>query len=248
MCLHAYAQPIPFTEEVYNQWVEMRIGDGENPVYWSAHGEIYSYPEGELIAKMTGVDMGVKIQVTPDSVLQTSRKIFIYTDAKTGKILTEYQDAPVKHIQYPYQLIAYVRDKDAMRTWVTQGSGDNIRVIGPGTKITARQLGESMFFAAPLFLNIETPNGKYQAFENYDFFYNPSGVTTEDKYQISWMRYGDAPSFLGKKKAITHMISHRVDSFDDLDPELIAYIQGSAPMWQKPPVSLEEIKSLQQEK
>jgi len=238
------AQLIPFTEKVYNDWIEMRIGNGE-AVYWSSFGEVYTYPDGELIARMVGVDMGVKIEITPDSILQTSRKIFIYTDPETGSILKEYDGQEVSHIQYPYQLISYVRDNDKLRTWVVQGKGDDIRVIGPGTQIRARQMGKSVFYSAPLFLNMDTPRGKYQAFENYDFTYNPTGQELEDKYQISWMRYGDLPRFAGKGKAITHMISHRVSTFEDLESELINYINTKAPLWKKPPMNLNEIHVLQ---
>ena len=37
--------------------------------------------------------------------------------------------------------------------------------LGPG--VPARRLGDVAVFSAPLFLNFETPRGKYEAFEHY---------------------------------------------------------------------------------
>ena len=240
-----FSQQVDFTRDVFDDWIQTRIGDGSQPVFWKCFGEVYSYPDGELICKMEGVDMGWKKQITEDSILQISRKIFIYTDPVTGEALKSYNGNPVQHIAYPYQLISYVRDNDKMRTWVTQGSGQRLTTIGPGTQMSARKLGKNIVFSAPLFLNFETPRGKYEAYENYDFIYNKSAESTADQYQIIWVRYGDRAAFAGKGKGIIQLVCHRVDTWDELPDALKSYIRSEAPMWQGPPNGLEEINSLQ---
>ena len=240
------AQNVSFTSEVFADWIDTRLGDGKVPSYWSCVGEVYSYPDGEKIAGMLGVDMGRFYKVTEDSIVQISRKIFIYTDPHTGEALTEVNGKEVSHIMYPYQQISYVRKNDMMRTWVTQGSGPRIRTIGPGTGMLARKLGNSTIFSAPLFLNFETPRGKYEAYENYDFIYNPDADDMENKYFIIWNRFGDRPAFADKGKGIIQLVANRVPTWDDLPEELKKYIKEHAPMWQDAPVDQNEIKKLQE--
>ena len=239
---------IPFTDEIYSDWLKTRIGEGEESVYWSCFGEVYSYPDGELICYMVGADMGNRKQITPDSIIQLSRKIFIYVDPETGEAYDTYDGNKVRHIQYPYQLISYVKDGDDLRTWVKQGAGDRIQTIGPGTGISARRMGSNTVYSAPLFLDFETPRGKYEAYENYDFIYNPNAESTVDKYQMTWVRYGDKAAFAGKGKGVIQLIAHRVDTWDELPQALRNYINDKAPMWKAPPADEQEIKDIQEGK
>ena len=43
-----------FDRERYEQWVTMRVGDGE-PVYWYSHGTIRAYPGGTWRFGSTGL-------------------------------------------------------------------------------------------------------------------------------------------------------------------------------------------------
>jgi hypothetical protein len=242
------AQNISFTDEVYSDWLQTRIGEGDASVFWSCFGEVYSYPDGELICYMVGADMGNRMEITPDSIVQMSRKIFIYVDPETGEAYDTYNDQKVRHIQYPYQLISYVKDGDDLRTWVTQGAGNRIQTIGPGTGISARKMGSNTIYSAPLFLDFETPRGKYEAYENYDFIYNPNADSTIDKYQMTWVRYGDKAAFAGPGKGIIQLIAHRVDTWEELPQALKNYINEKAPMWKAPPANLQEIQDIQQGK
>ena len=239
------AQDIPFSDEVYSDWLKTRIGEGEESVFWSCFGEVYSYPDGELICYMVGADMGNRKEITPDSIVQLSRKIFIYVDPETGEAFDTYNGQKVNHIQYPYQLISYVKDGDKLRTWVTQGAGNRIRTIGPGSKIRARKMGSNTVYSAPLFLNFDTPRGKYEAYENYDFIYTPNATNTIDKYQMTWVRYGAKAPFAGAGNGIIQLVAHRVDTWDELPQALKNYINDKAPMWKAPPQNEQEIKDIQ---
>ena len=239
------AQNIPFDSATYAAWIDMRVGDGDQPVFWYCTGEIYTYPEGELVGKMVGVDMAKLLPVSPDSVVQLNRKIFLYLDKDTGEVLREVDGKPVRHIQYPYQQIAYVRENDRLKTWVTQGAGEGVRTIGPGYKTYARHVGDTYFFNAPIFLNFETPRGSYQAAENYDFIVHPNEPRTEDRYQLMWWRYGDLAAHYGQTKGTIQLVSYRIDSFADIPDPLRSYIEQEAPLWTRPPQDMAEIAKLQ---
>lgn len=240
-----YSQNIPFDKEVYKTWIDMRVGNGHDPAYWYCYGEVYSYPEGKLIARMQGVDVAKLIPVTVDSMIQLNRKIFLYLDKETGEVLRTYNDQPVSHIKYPYQMIEYILKGDQLITYVTQGSGKRVSRIGPGSNTAARKVGETHYFSSPVFLDFPIPGGRYQAVENYDFIVNPNAQSTVDKYQLTWWRYGAMAPFFGKKQGTIQLVCYRVDTFEDLPEPLQSYIRDEASLWMKPPQSLEEIKSLQ---
>ena len=240
------AQEIKFDQELFDTWVELRTGDGTSPVYWYCFGEIYSYPDGELVGRMVGVDVAHSKRISKDSVLQLNRKIFLYTDKDTGEVLKENNGKPVRHIQYPYQLISYKLVGDRMRTYVTQGSGNRINKIGPGYGIKARNLGDAITFSAPVFLDFPTPRGRYQAYENYEFLLQPGEKDPKNKFQLTWVRYGDlAPFFKENSKGVIQLVSHRLENFESIPEPLRSYIEKEASLWMKPPQDLAEIKSLQ---
>lgn len=242
---NSYAQNIAFTKNVFNTWLDTRVGNGLTPTYWYCYGEVYSYPEGKIIAKMEGVDMARFIKITADSVVQISRKIFIYTDLITGQALETYNGIAVQHIQYPYQQISYVHKNNKLVTWVTQGAGTRLQTIGPGTKTFARKQGNGYIFSAPLFLNIVTPKGTYEAYENYDFVTSPKEKKMADKYKLYWNRFGDLPPFAGLGKSIIQLVCNRVPTWSDLSQPLKKYITEKAPLWKDAPLNLAEIESLQ---
>lgn len=236
-----------FDQELFDIFVEARAGKGGTPVYWYSFGEVYAYPEGRLLLRIEGFDTGrlLRDENARNVAYQLSRKIFVYEDAATGKILKEYNGQPVTHIQYPYQYITYRLEGDRLVTFVEQGSGARLQKIGPGDKFLARRMGETIVYSAPLFLNMETPAGRYEAYENYDFFIRPRAAAPRDRYQLSWVRYGDLPRFVGSGKAILQMVAYRVERFEDLPAALREYVTQEAPLWKEPPRDLEEIRKLQ---
>jgi hypothetical protein len=233
-----------FDEELFEVFLKARVGTGE-PVYWYSIGEVYSYPDGALLARMEGFDTArlLRDESDPKTAYQLSRKTFVYRDPVTNEIFREVDGAPATHIKYPYQYITYKLEGDKLVTLVEQGSGAQIRKMGPSDEIAARRLGEVAVFSAPLFLNFETPRGKYEAFEHYDFFIQPDG--SSQPTQLSWLRYGDRPPFLGPGKAIIHLVSWRVDSFDKLPATIREWVKTDAQLWREPPKDMDEIKELQ---
>lgn len=232
-----------FDGELFESFLKARVGTGE-PVYWYSVGEVYSSPDGALLARMEGFDTArlVRDETDPHTAYQLSRKTFVYRDPATNEVFREVNGKPATHIKYPYQYITYKLVDDRMQTFVEQGSGAQLRTLGPAEEMVARRVGDVVFFSAPLFLNFETPRGTYEAFEHYDFFIQPDGSLPN---QLSWMRYGDLPPFLGPGKTVIHLVSWRVESFDDLPDTMKDWVKTDAQLWREPPKDLDEIRELQ---
>jgi hypothetical protein len=246
-----------FTPELFKQFVEMRVGTGE-PVYWYCIGELYSYPDGKLLAKVEGLDTArlVKSETKTDRAMQISRKVFVYRDPGTNEVLKTVKGKLVQHIEYPYQQITYVLREGRLFSTVVQGSGARVQTVGPVGGATVKRLGGGILFATPLFLNFDTPRGKYEAYENYDFWINaprldisahPPRSAGASRYQLSWNRFGDLPPFFGQGKSVMQLVSHRVDNYSDLPATMRDYLETSARLWMRPPRDLEEIRQLQED-
>lgn len=235
-----------FTPEVFRQWVDMRVGDGK-PVYWYAVGTVYTYPDGKPVMRMEGVD-AARLERSISSATeahQVSRKTFVYRDLETNAILREWQGKPLPPIAYPYQYITYSLRGSGLETWVEQGAGPRKQRIGPGTDLMARQVGNTVAFSAPLFLDIPLPGGaRMQTFEHYDFFHQGAAPGIQHPYQISWLRFGDLPAGLGR--GVMHMVSWRVDRYADLPASIRSYLETEAKLWLEPPKDIAEIRRLQQ--
>ncbi len=116
-----------YTPELFKQFVEMRVGAGE-PVYWYCVGEIYSYPDGKLIANVEGIDTArlMKSASSAAKSVQLSRKIFFYRDALTNEVLREANGKKVEPIAYPYQQITYEYRDEKLLASVVQGKAPRI--------------------------------------------------------------------------------------------------------------------------
>jgi hypothetical protein len=242
-----FGQNINFNKKVFDEWVKMRIGSGEQ-VFWYCFGEVYSYPEGKLLAKMEGTDVARMIKVTADSVIQLNRKIFAFEDPITGIPMKEINGQKVDHIAYPYQYISYVnKGNGKLTTWVEQGKAPRITKLGPGTNTTARMIDGNIIFSSPVFLNFTTPQGKYEAYENYDFHIVTNEKKVNKKYQLYWNRFGDLPPFLGGGKGIIQLVCYRIDDFKKLPTNWQRFLKEEFPLWMNAPKDLKEIETLQKQ-
>jgi hypothetical protein len=182
---------------------------------------------------------------SPDIAWQLSRKYYVFRDPETNAVLREYNGKPVPPIAYPYQYLTFKLDKGRVVTSVEQGAGAALVRIGPLDNFILRRLGSSLVVSTPLFLNRETPRGKYEAYENYDFILRASEETSRERYQMTWNRFADLPAFLGPGRAMLQMVGWRVDAFEDLPSTIRDCILQDAPMWKEPPKDLDEIRALQ---
>ncbi len=235
-----------FDRALFDLWVSARAGDGA-PVYWVSSGTVRAYPSGELLFRMEGVDTARAHWPDRSAPLahQYSRKTYLYLDKDAGAPLNVYQGRPVAPIAYPYQFITYELAGAAVRTMVEQGTAPRVQRIGPGESMSVRRLDDAVVFTAPVYLDFPTPaGGRYQAFENYDFFVQTARGVIEP-HQLSWVRYGPLPDWAGGGPSIMHLVTWRVERFDDLPPTIRTHIATNAPLWRAPPRDLAEIRALQ---
>jgi hypothetical protein len=231
-----------FTADLFTRFAEMRTGTGA-PVYWYCIGEIYSYPDGKLIARVEGVDTAryIKSESNPTKAVQLNRKIFFYRDPVTNEVLREVGGKKVEPIAYPYQYIIYELKDGKMLTSVEQGKEPRVQKISNTGMNRVRRFGGTIVFSAPLFLNF----GSYQAYENYDFLYQLRGG--QIPYQLTWNRRGSLPPFFGGGDSVFQLISYRVDRFEFLPKSIRDYLEQDAPLWKEPPRDLAEIRELQKQ-
>ena len=234
-----------WTPELFDLWTKIRTGTG-TPVYWYSVGTLRSYPDGKLLARVEGYDTARAVRPSADVVQQLNRKIYIYRDPVTNAVIDSFEGKPVEPVAYPYQLITYTLGSDGLETMVEQGRGTKVQKIGPGKDLQVRRVGDGVVFTAPLYLDFPTGTGaNYQAFENYDFFV-PAPYRAGSANQLSWVRYGDAPGFAGGGKSIMHLVTWRIDRYDDVPATMRAYIEAKAPLWKAPPVDLADVRRLQE--
>ncbi|MEM6682492.1 MAG: DUF1838 family protein [Pseudomonadota bacterium] len=234
-----------FNKDNFDAWVSARTGDGA-PVYWYSTGTVRSFPDGEILFIMEGYDTARSARVDDVTARQFSRKTYIFRDPKTGEVLKTYNGKPVDAIAYPYQFITYSLVGDEMETVVEQGAGKAVQTIGPSRGMSVKDIDGTLVYTAPLFLDFPIANtsARYEAWENYDFFIQPDKAPGE-RYQLSWARYGDLPRWAGKGKCIMHMVSWRLEDYEDVPEQFRRYIEADAPLWKAPPKDLADIRRLQ---
>ncbi|MCC5795138.1 MAG: hypothetical protein JJT85_10465 [Chromatiales bacterium] len=237
-----------FDDDSFALFASMRTGTGD-PVFWYTIGTVFSYPDGQALFRMDGIDTARRLPDGKDgTVHQASRKVFFYRDIETGEVLKSHQGRPVEPIAYPYQYITYALEEGNIVTYVEQGAGSRLQRIGPVENITLRRIGETAVFSAPLFLDFPMADGRrFEAFENYDFFIHPEDAGLTWPNQLSWVRYGDLPPFAGPGQGIIHLVSWRVDDYAALPQSMREVLESEAQLWMAPPEDLEEIRRLQRD-
>jgi hypothetical protein len=235
--------------EVLRAWVDARAGTGE-PVHWVSEGGVYAYPSGEKLFGMIGFDSSIVIwpKNPEEEIVHLTRKTFTYTDPVTGEILTEYNGKPVEPIAYPYQLITYRMEDSLIYGDVEQGVEPRVQHIKSKEGMRIRMIGtDTMAITASVFIDVPLPEGgRYETWENYDFFIHKDG-SVDEPHQMSWQRYGALPVWAGTGKAIYQLLSWRVESEEEFPPALLNWAKTEMPKWLKPPTDIAEVRALQQQ-
>lgn len=243
------AVPEGFTPALFDAFVTARAGTGA-PVYWYSIGTVRAFPSGELLFRMEGFDAARLLPRAAGSTeaVQLSRKIYVMRDPVTNAVVETYQGRPAQPVAYPYQLITYRLDGENVDTFVEQGSGARLQRLGPVEGMSVQRLGNSLAYTAPLYLDIPLPGGaRMEAFENYDFLIQPARRGVQEPHQLSWVRIGPLPAWAGGQRAVMHLMSWRVERYEDLPATIRDHVDRNAPLWQAPPADLAEIRRLQGE-
>jgi len=218
-----------FTNELFEAWLSMRAGGGKTSVYWYSEGLIRSFPDGKVTAKMEGFDTAHLIPdpEDPNTFYQLSRKIFLFVDPDTGKILDR------DPIAYPYQLKTYTLDGEHIVYTVESHNGRINYTLGPMRNYSVKMIGDVIWFNYAVFI----PRGVGK-FENSDFFVQPEGsMTEEERYQQSWVSYGPGPT-------TSSAVAWRYTEFDAMPERIKTFVRERAPLWLIPPRDRVEIAQI----
>ncbi|MEM7706250.1 MAG: hypothetical protein AAF358_11895 [Pseudomonadota bacterium] len=220
-----------FDRELFESWLDMRVGGGKSDVYWYSEGTFRDFPGGEVTAKMIGFDAGKLLRdpQNPDRVQHLSRKIFYFFDPETGARLAR---AP---IAYPHQLKTYELVGDEIVYTVESNNGRSVYTLGPMENYTAKRIGDVHWFNYSVF--IQRGSGK---FENSDFFVQPDkGQPDQQRFQHAWTSYGVGP-------IMSSAVAWRYSSFDEMPKAITEIVRSEAPMWMLAPQDLKEIDRMRQ--
>lgn len=222
-------------------------------VFWMGEGHLYESPSGNIIAKVEGFDASRGMYMNDHHIRQFSRKIFWFRDPETNELIKEYKGKSVRPIRYDWQVFDFKRGKS-----VNGGDPSMVPILptvlkGPRSvpcmPVTPRYAGKDVIlFQCPLFINIETANGPYQAWEIYDYTLDLSHDVVNRPPSLSWSRQGSNPPFLEDGNGVMHFLGHRFDAFEDLPQhiqDLVNDPQEEYNLFRAPPLNMEEIHSLE---
>eukprot|EP00245_Coleochaete_scutata_P007850 TRINITY_DN23636_c0_g1_i1.p1 TRINITY_DN23636_c0_g1~~TRINITY_DN23636_c0_g1_i1.p1 ORF type:complete len:552 (-),score=138.16 TRINITY_DN23636_c0_g1_i1:679-2184(-) len=232
-----------FDEANFQRWISIRLGSGGKTTYWYSSGELYSYPEGRMLVRVEGFDATRALVMGPNVVHQLSRKVFVFRDKDTNEVLSQYNGTPVKPIKFPYQHISYTLDGKQLLTEATGGTGEDQTTLR-GNVVSVRHMHGTTqtVFTCPVFLNLQTANGSYLAYENYDYFMDKSEDDAAASH-CSMVRIGATPPFA--ESAVMHLVGWRLDTFAALPQTIRDYVATQDAMWREAPKDLEDIRRLQ---
>ena len=237
-------------------------------VYWVGTGELYEAYSGRLLARFEGFDVGKGIILDDDGtdncshVRQFSRKIFWWRHPESNAIMTEYDGKPIEPIRYDYQVFDYRRppstqDEDFPSTDFSC-IGTELPPILPSIisgprevpvlPITAETSGRNrLAFQCPVFIDVETPMGSYQAWENYDYTHDISFPEGQPPICV-WARQGAAAPFVENGKGVMRSRAYRVEDYDHL-PESVRNLVETDEygLFRNPPKDMAEVERLQEE-
>ena len=233
--------------------------------FWTGQGQLFESPSGKLLANIDGFDVSKAIRINDNLVRQFSRKIFWFRDPITNLLMDEYQGEEVKPIKYDWQVFDYKRGKPVkVPPHMDQQSNDpglvpimpsivkGVRRV-PCQPIIPRYAGpKTLLYQMPLFIDIETPRGRYQAWEFYDYTIDladgdDSVVNFHRPPSVTWTRQGSNPPFASDGDGVMHFLGHRCDCFEDLPDHMKNLVEQDYHSFRGPPAGMDEVNELEEQ-
>jgi len=231
-----------FDADVFEIFVDSNMGRDGKPVYYYSTGTVKTFPGGELLATIEGVDMARLLRRDADgTVHKASRKMFILRDPKSGAVIEQVDGRRLDGYFYPYQYMTFRLEGDTLRGTSIQGAGAARHSVDIGSAMDARRVGDMVVFSAP---NARAKSDGTGSFEMYEFWVQPKASPVKPSTTLTLTLVNWHP--IGRGKPVyTHRTSWRVDRYEDLPASLRDWIDSQAPMYREPPRDLAEIEALQ---
>ena len=226
--------------DVFDLFCTMRTGVGHSDtVIWFGSGTIFEAYSGRTLANFEGFDVGKGIQLDSDTVRQLSRKLFWFRDAESGELLTEYNGCTVKPIRYDHQVFDYERGENGLIFPSVVSSERHVPILPITHQFVTPKV---CLFQVPVFVDIETPVGRYQAWEFYDYNADPS---FQRPTTVTWCRQASTPPFNTNGAAVMKFTGSRITSFQELPVHMRELVEESYPLFRAPPANMAEVEALQ---
>ncbi|GJQ08345.1 hypothetical protein GpartN1_g136.t1 [Galdieria partita] len=203
---------------------------------WYGTGSIVSCETGKVIALLEGLEWGTVRSISQQSSNQgtmtavvSSKKLYFFKDPETGKYLSEQvslqQTRKVHPISYPQQDIQLVWNNHSVE--LSKESVSSKTVLGA----RVANMANIRVYSLPIFVRMGSKKAGYiSTLEKYELYqYNHFLSRLLMSPILSWVRYGDCPSWYGKGKCTSYLVSKKLNSTHSLPKEFIHQVRKIDP-------------------
>ncbi|GJD08048.1 hypothetical protein Gasu2_23600 [Galdieria sulphuraria] len=232
-----------FVEYVNLRWRNSLLGKN---CYWYGTGSIVSCETGKVIALLEGLEWGTVRSISQQSINQgttkavvSSKKLYFLKDPETGSYLSECvsqrQTRKVNPIFYPQQDIQLVWDNRSVELSKQSVSVSSKTLLG--SRVT--HMANIRVYSLPIFVRIGNKKAGYiSTLEKYDLYHYTHFLSRLFMSPIlSWVRYGDCPSWYGKGKCTSYLVSKKLKNIHSLPKELVNQVKNYDPLFFQQPLS-----------
>ncbi len=232
-----------FTRDDFERFVNLRFGAGD-PVYWYGWGGNTTFPGEKMFARKEGCEMGRLYRPEPDKAeaFLLARKLFVYLDPQTGEILTMPDGSPMWVKDFTYQYFRIRLKNSFLIFYSEQGSGDELTKLTSGHNSEIQKFDGMTIYTTPVQYQLPW-RGNEPTWETYNW------IERQDRDQVHYdcVWHGDFPTppNMPPGRVSMNAYYHRYDFYGDMPETIRTFIEEHAPLWKKPPESLDEIRELQ---
>lgn len=249
----AMAAARELTHEDFELFAEARFGpaDGKHR-YWYGRGPVRDAQTGKTIYDFEYYDT-VRHHIdpeNPDRRFGIIRKLDLFRDKDTGKVLETFGGKPVKSWTFPYQLLELEYEDGKVVLTASQGSGEFLRTH-VFTESNISRFGDFAHITIPAFFMTRRPEipDEVAAHTMTSFFLIYEG-DREAVPRYQWGQAGVSPLAPwaggdGRKMSYMFMTGARHEEYAELPQGLRSVIESQYPQFREPPKDLEEVRALQ---
>lgn len=237
-------------QQQFHDWIQTRCGSGQ-PIYWYARGDVRAFPgDGEVLYRIDFMEENrlVADPHNPGNKICLGRKMSLFLDKDTGKMLHEFRGRSLAPAIYPYQVIEMTLKGDRVAAVASQGSGRSLRTYNLADVVNVISFaGRTDFVAAAMFTTPHEVGGEHiSEYLTYTVPPSSAGQRTANPGLVRTVTF-NVPDGDGNTYLVEHAAGARMKSYQDLPMHVREFIKTEAPIFSAPPLNMAEIKRLQKE-